>query len=104
MVQIGLPAAAEQTGEFGPGVRRTHVDDPNRLDAGPRRLGINQVRPLPGLDAAPEYLLGRDQDAQIQGIKRHGDLDPFAASGDNGQHRGSQVGDPLHVASNGFFL
>ena len=31
-------------GELRPGIRRAHVDDADRLDARPRRLGIDQVR------------------------------------------------------------
>ena len=29
MLQEGLPSAAEQTGKFGPGIRVSHIDDPN---------------------------------------------------------------------------
>ena len=44
------------------------------------------------LDAAPELLLGRDQDAQIERVHGDGDLDPFAAAGDDRQHRRSADG------------
>ena len=40
-----------------------------------------------GLDAAPELLFGRDQDAQIERVHGDRDLDPFAATGDDRQHR-----------------
>jgi hypothetical protein len=36
MVEKGLASVAEQGGEFGPGIRRAHVDDADRVDARPR--------------------------------------------------------------------
>src|SRR5437763_9573928 len=34
MLEVGLSGAPVHAGEFGPGVGRTHVDDPHRLDTG----------------------------------------------------------------------
>ena len=64
VVEKGLPGVAEQRRELGPGVRRAHVDDADGLDARPRRLGIDQMGDFAGLHAAPEFLFGRNQDAQ----------------------------------------
>src|SRR5262249_39302212 len=63
---------------------------------GARRLGIDEVRNLAGLDAAPEFLFRRDQDAEVERVHGDRDLDPLAAAGDNREHRGPEVGDP-HV-------
>jgi hypothetical protein len=62
VLQEGGSALPKQPGEFSPGIGRTHVDDANRLDAGPRRLGAQQPRGLAALDAAPELLLGCEQE------------------------------------------
>src|SRR6266852_4615159 len=39
VVEKGAPGVAEERGELRPGIRRTHVDDADGFDAGPRRLG-----------------------------------------------------------------
>jgi hypothetical protein len=62
------------------------------------------VRDFVGLDAAPELLFGRDQDAEVEGVQGNGDLDPFAAAGDDGEHRASQMGDPHVVLELGHVL
>ena len=36
MLKVGLSGAPKDAGEFRPGIRRAHVDDPHRLDAGAR--------------------------------------------------------------------
>src|SRR6266536_1142310 len=36
VVEKGAPGVAEERGEFGPGIRRAHIDDTDRLDARPR--------------------------------------------------------------------
>ena len=92
VVEKGLAGVAEQPGELRPGIRRAHVDDADGLDARPRRLGIDQVGRFAGLDAAPELLFRRDQDAEIERIHGNRDLDPFAAAGDDRQHRSSADG------------
>src|SRR4029077_13273421 len=44
MVEKRIARAPKQGSEFGPRIRRAHIDDADRLDARPRRLGIDQVR------------------------------------------------------------
>src|SRR5215467_2097884 len=43
VVEKGTPGAAEERGELRPGVRRTHIDDADGLDARTRRLGQDKV-------------------------------------------------------------
>src|SRR6516162_5131248 len=85
MVQKGLPGAAEQTGEFRPRIRSTHIDDPDRLDSWLGRLDTKQARGLTVLDASPELPLGSDNQVLVKRISMGGDLDPFAAAGDYGE-------------------
>src|SRR5215510_1982260 len=87
---------AEERGELRPGIRRTHIDDADRLYTRARRLGIDKVRRFAGLHAAPELLFRRDQDAEIERVHRDRDLDPFAAPGDDREYRPPQMGNP-HV-------
>jgi hypothetical protein len=46
-----------------------------------------EVRGLASLEAAPETLLGRQQQVLIERIRGNGDRDPFAAAGNDRQHR-----------------
>src|SRR5262249_4595706 len=96
VVEKGVPGVAEERGELRPGIRRAHIDDANRLDAWPRRLGIDEVGQFAGLHAAPELLFRRHQNAEIERVHGDRDLDPFAAPGDDREHRGPQMSDP-HV-------
>ena len=96
VLEEGRPGRAEHAGEFRPGIGGAHVDDPDRLDPRPRRLDAEQPRRLAALDAAPEFLLGGEQEVLVERIGRNGDLDPFAAAGDDRQHRRPGIGDP-HV-------
>src|SRR5262245_1528239 len=89
VVEKRTPGVAEEGGELSPGIRRTHIDDADCLDAWARRLGIDQVGRFAGLHAAPELLFYRDQDAEIERVHGDRDLDPLAAAGDDRQHRGS---------------
>src|SRR5690349_21548635 len=66
MIQVGRAGGAEERSKFGPRVRRAHVNDADGLDARARRLGIDEVRQFAKLHAAPELLLRRDQDAEIE--------------------------------------
>src|SRR5215467_6532335 len=88
VVEKGLPSVAEERGELRPGIRRTHIDDADGLDAWPRRLGQDEMGRFAGLHAAPELLFGRHQDAEIKWVHGDGDLHPFAAAGDDREHRG----------------
>src|SRR5215831_3753509 len=83
MVEKGLAGVAEQRGEFGPGIRRTHINDADRIDARPRRLAIDEVRRFTGLDAAPELLLRGDEDAEVKWVHGNRDLDPLSTAGDD---------------------
>ena len=38
MLQKGLPCAAEDSGEFGPGIRGAHIHNTDCFDPGLRRL------------------------------------------------------------------
>src|SRR5215831_2028819 len=93
VIEKGAPGVAEQGGELRPGIRRAHIDYADGLDVWPRRLRINEVGDFAGLDTAPELLLGRDQDSQVERVHRDSDLHPFAAAGDDRQHRAPQIGD-----------
>jgi len=86
MIQERLPGAAEQPGEFGPRIRRAHVNDPNRLDPGLRRLDTKEVRGLATLDTALELAFGSHNQMLVQRIGMGGDFDPFAAAGDHREH------------------
>src|SRR5262245_54303797 len=83
VVEKRAPGVAEECGKLRPGIGLTHIDDANGLDARPGRLGVDETGRFAGLHAAPELLLGRNQDAQIQWIHGYRDLHPFAASSDN---------------------
>src|SRR5262249_12733978 len=83
VVEKGAPGVAEERGEFGPGIRRAHIDDTDRLDARPRRLGIDEMGRFAGLHAAPELLFRRDQHAEIERVHGNCDLHPFAAASDD---------------------
>src|SRR6516165_9163382 len=96
VVEKGLPGLAEERGELRPGVRRAHIDDADRLDTRARRLGVDQAGRFARLHAAPEFLFRRHEDAEIKWIHGNCDLHPFAATGDDGEHRCTQEGDP-HV-------
>src|SRR5450631_1040515 len=85
---IGRAGAAVGGGEFRPGVRRTHIDDPDRLQ--PRPWGLDPEQPwcLAVLDAAPELLFRGDQEMLVQRVGMS-DLDPLATAGNDRKHRGS---------------
>ena len=94
VLEKGAAGRAEYAGELGPGIGRAHVDDPHRLDPWPRRLNAEQARGLATLDAAPELFLRGEQKVLVERIRRNADLDPFAAAGDDREHRQLGVGDP----------
>src|SRR5260370_15795356 len=78
VLEKSAAGAAEQSGELGPGIRRAHVDDADRLDTRPRRLGVDQVRSFAGLDTPPELFLFPDEDPPIERVHGDRDLDPLA--------------------------
>jgi hypothetical protein len=85
-LEEGGAGRAEQAGDFGPGIGLAHIDDPHRLDSRLRRFDAERSRRFGGFNAAPELSLGGDLEMLIERIGRNGDLDPFAAPSDDGQH------------------
>ena len=73
VVEKGAAGATEQRGKLRPRIRRTHIDDADRLNTRARRLGIDKMGRFAGLHAAPELLFRRDEDTQIKRV--HGDRD-----------------------------
>src|SRR5207248_11435087 len=59
VVEKGAPCVAEERSEFGPGIRRAHIDNADGLDTWPRRLGIDEVGDFAGLDTAPKIFFSR---------------------------------------------
>src|SRR5262245_28782905 len=94
VVEKGLPGIAKERCELRPRVRCAHIDDADGLDARPWRLGHDEVWDFAGLHAAPELLFRRHQNGEIKRVHRYDDLDPFAAAGNDREHRGPQMGDP----------
>ena len=56
---------------------------PARFDPRPWRLDTEEARGLATLDTAPEFPLGRNNKVLVERIGMGGDLDPFAAAGNN---------------------
>src|SRR6516165_588164 len=96
VVEKCTPGVSEERGELGPGIRGTHIDDADGLDARPRRLGQDEVGDFARLYTAPEFLFRRHEDAEIKWVHGNRDLHPFAPASYDREHRGTQVGDP-HV-------
>ncbi len=88
VVEEGTAGIAKQRCELRPRIGRTHVDNADRLDARAWRLGIDQVGHFTRLDAAPEFLFGRNQHAEIERVHGDGDFHPLAAAGNDGQNGG----------------
>ena len=87
MLEMRLPGADEDIGELGPNIGGAHIDNADRLNARLRRLDTKQGRGLAALHAAPKFALSSDNEVLVKGIGMGGDLDPFAAAGDDRQHR-----------------
>ena len=110
MLLMGGPGPAVGGRKFRPGVGGAHIDDPDRLQPRPRRLDPEQPGRFAALHAAPELLLGGEQQVLVQRIGVDGHFDPFAAAGDDRQHRGAGIGHPhivlqlRHVLFGGGFL
>src|SRR6266478_1120258 len=96
MVEKSLPSVAKERCELGPGVRRTHIDDADGLDARPWRLGQDEVGDFARLYTAPEFPFRRHEDTEIKWVHGNRDVHPFAPAGDDREHRSTQVSDP-HV-------
>src|SRR5262249_29463138 len=94
--QMGLASVRKSWEESGPSFWEPLAHDPPRLDAGARWFGAEEARRLATLNAAPELLFRRQKEVLVERIRRYLDLDPFAAAGDNREHRSPGIGDP-HV-------
>src|SRR5215813_4963455 len=94
MLEVSLARASKHARKFRPGIGCAHVDDAHRFDPRAGRLDSKQSRWLAILDAAPEFFLGREQEVLVERIGWDGDLHPFAAAGDNREHRRPGVHDP----------
>src|SRR5262245_35859485 len=94
MLEVGLACAPKHTGEFGPGIRRTHIDGPHRLDASSRWLDAEEARALAALDAAPEFLFCRQKQMLVERISWYVDFDPLAAPSNDREDRRGGVGHP----------
>src|SRR5262245_57692093 len=68
VVEKSLPGVAEECCEISPRIRCAHIDDADSLDARPWRLCQDEVGDLAGLDAAPEFLFRRYQDAEVERV------------------------------------
>src|SRR5258708_16462682 len=86
MLEVSLARAPKHAREFSPGIRCAHVDDPHRFNPWAGRGDPKQSRRLAVLNAAPEFLLGREQEVLVEGISRDGDLHPFSAASDNPEY------------------
>ena len=58
--------------KFRPAVGCAHVDDPDRFQPRPRWLYPEQMGRVPAHDAAPERLLGGEQEVLVQRISMDG--------------------------------
>ena len=94
MIQKRLPGAAEETGNFAPGIRSAHIHNPDRFD--PRLWWFNteDARGLAALNTAPELTLGRDNEVLVKRIGVGSDFDPFAPSGNDREDRSPGWNDP----------
>src|SRR5262249_45748933 len=87
VLDISLSGRPVDGRKLCPRVGPRHIDDAHRRDLGPWRLGPKQARLISALNAAPELLLGCDQQVLIQGIGRDAELHPFAAATNDREHR-----------------
>src|SRR5271166_2880036 len=94
MLEVSLAGPPKDIGELRPGIGRAHVDDPHRLDAGPRWIDAEDARGLAVLHAAPEFLFRGQQEVLVEGVGGYLDLDPLAAAGDHRERRASGIGHP----------
>ena len=87
VLEVRLPGADEDVGELRPGIGGAHIDNADRLNAGPWRFDPEQGRGLTALHAAPEFPLSGDNQVLVKRIGMGGDLDPFAAASDHREDR-----------------
>jgi hypothetical protein len=63
VLEIGRPRAGKDRGELSPSIGGAHIDNEHRLDARLWRLDAEQARRLAGLDAAPEFPFGGEEES-----------------------------------------
>ena len=88
------PGSREDRREFGPGVRRGHVDNAHCLDARLWWLHAEQHRGFTGLDATPEFAFRSDDEMLVKRIGVRFDFHPLAAAGDHRKYRSPGRHDP----------
>src|SRR5215204_2097255 len=110
MLDEGWSRPAIHGRELGPGVGLAHVDRPHSFDPCPGWLNAEEARGLAGLDAAPEFLLCREQKVLIERVGVDLDLDPLPPACDDGENRTPRADHPhvvlelRHVLFSGAFL
>ena len=104
VLEVSASSTAKDAGEFGPGIGRAHVDDPHRINAGPRRIDAEEARGLAILNAPPEFLFRGQQEVLIEGIGGNLYFNPLAAPRYDREDRLSGIGDPHIVLDLGHML
>ena len=104
MLEEGGAGGAEHASELSPGIGGAHIDDPDGFYARSGRLDTEEARGLAALHAAPELLLSGQQQVLVEAVGRDGELDPFAAAGDDREDRQLGIGDPHVVLQLGHML
>src|SRR5215469_13890957 len=89
MLQEGLPGVAEDSCELRPRVRGAHIHNPDRLYSRLRWLDTEEARGLAALDTAPKLAFRSDDQVLVQRVSMGDDFNPFAATSDHGEDRGS---------------
>src|SRR5580704_727775 len=94
MLRMRRAGPGKDAGELRPGIRRTHVNNADRLKPRLRRLDAKQPWRFPALDTAPELALRGDDEVLIKRIGVRHDFDPLAAAGNDREYRGAGRNDP----------
>jgi hypothetical protein len=79
MLELSFAGPPKDIRELRPGIGRTHVNDPHRLDASPRWIDAEETRGLAALHAAPEFLFRSHQKVLVEGVSGDLDFEPLAA-------------------------
>ena len=104
VLEMGRPCPRKDRRKLRPSVRRGHINNTDCLDPGFRRVDAEKGRGLSAFDTAPELPLGRDDQMLIERIGMGLDLDPFAAAGNDREHRPPGGDDPHIVLQLGRIL
>jgi hypothetical protein len=89
MLEVNRVGSGIERREFRPGVGGAHIDNTDRLDARFWRVDPKQARRLATLDAAPERLLGGNDEVLVERIGANFDLYPLAAASNHRKDRRS---------------